>query len=276
MNPSVSTNVVVDGNLIDKISLLFSQHGVYTSIFALFLIVLVIFIYKAGTLYLSKENVKREEEKENLKTENYKLREEKAVNEALKHVEKNKTDKIFTIKPNIEISEFRDLSKHSYFANTQYILDIKLNDIAASSENKKNIFKDYIYTKYKTSSAYWQDVLKNINVETINTDELKYLLINTERESIKECDRILKHLHMPSLVISRMKRVTSFSDKMVLSMIENYCDSDFLEGGFDIIYMLLEYKSNVSDILFTHILLNIEKLNGTLEKYTYESKINNL
>ncbi len=267
---TVSTNINADGNFIDKVSTLFSQHGVYTSLFAFFLIIVIVLLYKAGSLYLSKENQKREAENENLKNENIKLREENAVN---KFAEKENSNNI-KISTNIEISEFRDLTKHSFFANTDYILDVKIKEVFASSENKKNIFTDYIYAKYKTSRDSWYDVIKSIDPDTINQDVLKSLLINTEKDSIQQCNKLLEGYRMPSNVSNRMKELTSYSDKMIISVIETYCESDYLENGFDIIYMILEYKNNVCDILFTHLLLNIERLNGTLEKSEYKSKIN--
>lgn len=268
---AVNTNVAVDGGFIDKVGMLFQNYGVYTSLFAFFLVVVIVLIYKAGSIYLSKENQKREDELERIKKENIELREKKAVEEALE--KENAKEEKHQIKPNFEIQEFKDLSKHPYFVNAQYILDVKLKEISVSSKNKKNILIDFIYAKIKTSRDVWYEVLRDAKIAQLSPDELKGLLIGAIIQSQKEFDRTLDKFEIPEIAIEKLKDSVSLLDKMLFATIENFCDSDLFQDSFDIVYMVLDYNISKQEVLITHLQLNIEKLNGQLEITPYETKI---
>lgn len=267
---AVNTTVTADGNLLDKVALLFREQGVYTSVFAFFLVVVIVLLYKGVTMYFSKENQKREDELNRIKEENLKLQKDKAVADALE-VEKP------TIKPIIDIKEFKDLTKHPFFVNIQYLLDVKLLETpTTTSENKKNILIDFLYSKFKTHKEIWHESISSIKPENLTPDELKSILINTHIECLKETDRKIERLELPELAMSSMKDYTNLSDKLIYSCIESFCDSEIFVDSFDIIYIILDYKLNLINVLTSHLQLNLEKLNGQLEKTPYKSKIKNL
>jgi hypothetical protein len=265
LNSTMNTNVAVDGTFLESVRMLFKDFGILPILLSFLAVATVFIIYKYINFKMSDILRDKTAQIDNLTNR---------LIEAGKE-EVNVPDSPINITPNNSeslrkhITQYGELYSHPLFYAIDYIVSIKINQTSVSSKIKKEIFKDYIEIKFGGIKKHWLLFLSNKDITTMGRDALKNKITEIFIDVEKELTEKVTKLNIPDLALNELNKSFQLADAYLFSSIETLTESNVFDDNTEIIYTILDLTMQNIEVSFHNIVLNLEKLNGELEKVGY-------
>jgi hypothetical protein len=261
----MNTNVAVDGTFLESVRMLFKDFGILPILLSFVAVAIVFIVYKYINFKMSDI-----------------LRDKTAQIDSLTNrlIEAGKDVPVVVDSPiNItpkdvaslrkHITEYNELYSHPIFYAIDYIVSIKINQTSVSSKIKKEIFKDYIEIKFGGIKKQWLLFLSNKDITTMKRDSLKNKITEVFIEVDKDLNDKVKKLNIPDIALNELNKSFQLADAYLFSSIETLTESQVFDDNVEIIYTILDLTMQNIEVSFHNVILNLEKLNGELEKIGY-------
>lgn len=169
------------------------------------------------------------------------------------------------------ITEYKELFSHPLFYAIDYMIAVKLGQINITSKTKKEIFRDYIEVKYVTLKKGWLSFLGNPNISTMNNDELRNKITKIFIDVNNEMESKTKKLNIPEIALTELNKSFQLVDAFLFSSIEVLTESNVFDDNAEVIYTILDLTLKSMDVGVHSVIINLEKLNGQLDKIGYKN-----
>ncbi len=169
------------------------------------------------------------------------------------------------------IMQYKELFSHPLFYAIDYMISVKLSQTNVTSKIKKEIFKDYIEIKYSSIKKGWLNFLVNPNISTMNGDELRNKITQIFIDVNLEMESRTKTLNIPELALDELNKSFQIVDAFLFSSIEVLTESTVFDDNAEVIYTILDLTLKSMDVGFHSVIINLEKLNGQLDKLGYKN-----
>jgi hypothetical protein len=261
---SVTPNVGVDvnGTFLDSVGKLFSMFGVIEILAsATFLVILYV-----GVKYI------------NFKMSDIVKDKNEQIDKLTERLIENGKEGVIKDEPltnptsyRKHITEYKELFSHPLFYSIDYMISVKLSQTNVTSKIKKEIFKDYIEIKYSTTKKGWLNFLSNPNLSTMNADELRNRITQIFIDVNIEMESKTKSLNIPELALDELNKSFQLVDSFLFSSIEVLTESNVFDDNVEVIYTILDLTLKSMEVGFHSVIINLEKLNGQLDKLGYKN-----
>jgi len=169
------------------------------------------------------------------------------------------------------ITEYKELFSHPLFYSIDYMISVRLSQTNVTSRIKKEIFKDYIEIKYSSIKKGWLNFLQSSNVASMSGDELRNKIIQIFIDVNLEMGCRTKKLNIPELALNELNKSFELVDSFLFSSIEVLTESTVFDDNVEVIYTILDLTLKSMDVGFHSVIINLEKLNGQLDKINYKN-----
>lgn len=265
-NVTTTVGVGVDGPFLESVRMLFKDFGILPIILSFLAVVSIYIFYKYVNFKMS--DILRDK---NTQIDNLTNRLIDAGKEEVKIVEVPLTPPSNFTDNNLRksVTHQNELYSHPLFYSIDYIISIKINQTSVSSKIKKEIFKDYIDIKFGGIKKHWLSFLSNKDITTMGRDSLKNKITEIFIQVEKELNDKVTKLNIPEIALNELNKSFQLADAYLFSSIETLTESNVFDDNTEIIYTILDLTMQNIEVSFHNIILNLEKLNGELEKVGY-------
>ena len=159
-----------------------------------------------------------------------------------------------------------DIINHDFFNYVDFWLYNQIPSITLSTQYRTAVFRKYLHIYYKTYRDLTQDFVRNGSYKKMNSSELRKSLLHLITDIIRHMESEMRQIHIPEVIIVKMKNVLIDRVNLTVDLINSICDSSFYDGkeNYLKIYSFLNIIHSILDNTMSNVTIVCDEINGEL------------
>ena len=159
-----------------------------------------------------------------------------------------------------------DIINHDFFNYVDFWLYNQIPSITLKTQYRTAVFRKYLHIYYKTYRDLTQDFVRSGSYKNMNSSELRKELLHLITDVIRHMEMEMRQIHIPEVIIIKMKNVLSDRISLTVDLINSICDSSFYDGeeNYLKIYSFLNIVHSILDNTMSNVTSVCDELNGEL------------